>query len=237
MESNTEWSFTTVSSDEPLATVDLGTAANYVILAKTAITNVPTSAITGDLGLSPAATSFITGFALTNDNGFATSDQVTGKLYAADMTDPTPSNLTTAVDNMITAYTDAEGRVTPDFLELYDGNIGGRTLSPGLYKWTNTVTVPTSITLSGGAEDVWIFQIAENLNLSSDVEIILSDGAQAANVFWVVAGEVTIGTTAKFEGIILSMTGITMNTGATLNGRMLAQTAVALDGNTVVQPQ
>lgn len=233
---NTEWDFTTAGSEQPIASVDLGTAGNYVILAKSAINNNPTSAVTGDLGLSPAAGSFITGFALTNNTGYATSDQVTGQIFAADMADPTPSNLTTAVDNMVTAYNDAAGRANPDFFELYDGNIGGKTLTSGLYKWTNTVLIPTDITISGSAEDVWIFQIAENLTLSSAVNITLSGGALAENIFWVVAGEVTVGTTTHFEGIILSMTGITLNSGATLNGRMLAQTAVVLDGNTVVQP-
>lgn len=237
LSANTEWDFTTAGSNEPLATVDLGTAGDYVILAKTAINNNPTSAITGDLGLSPAAGSYITGFALTDNTGYATSDQVTGQIFAADMADPTPSNLTTAVDNMATAYTDAAGRVNPDFFELYDGNIGGKTLTAGLYKWTNTVLIPTDITISGSAEDVWIFQIAENLTLSSAVNITLSGGALAENIFWQVAGEVTVGTTTHFEGVILSMTGITLNSGATLNGRMLAQTAVVLDGNTVVQPQ
>lgn len=228
------WSFTTGGSTDPLDVVDLGTAGNYVILAKTAINNSPTSAITGDLGLSPAAGSFITGFAKTDATGYATSDQVTGKIYAADMADPTPSNLTTAVENMITAYDDAAGRPNPDFFELYTGNIGGKTLTPGLYKWTNTVLAPTDVTISGGPDDVWIFQIAENMTFSSNVQITLSGGAQAKNIFWQVAGEVTLGTGSHFEGIILSMTGITMTTGATLNGRMLAQTAVILDENTVV---
>ena len=186
--------------------------------------------------MSPAATSYITGFSLTDATGYATSAQVTGKIYAADMADPTPINLTTAVENMITAYTDAAGRPTPDFSELGTGNIGGKTLTPGLYKWTNTVTIPSDVTISGGANDVWIFQIAENLTVSNAVHINLIGGAQAKNVFWQVAGTVTIGTTAHFEGIILSMTGITFQTGASFKGRALAQTAVVLDGNTVIIP-
>lgn len=234
---DTEWAFTTGGNNETLETVDLGFAGNYVVLAKSAINNNPTSEITGDLGISPAAGSFMTGFALTDETGYATSDQVTGRLYAADMADPTPSNLTTAVENMGTAYDDAAGRSAPDFVELYTGDIGGRTLSPGLYTWSNTVTVPGDVTLSGGADDVWILQIAENLTLSSDVEITLTGGAQAQNVFWQVAGEVTVGTNAHMEGVILSMTGITLTTGASINGRMLAQTAVIFDENIVVQPQ
>jgi hypothetical protein len=234
---NYVWSFTTGGSTSTLAVVNLGTAGNYVILAKTAITNIPTSALTGDLGLSPAATSYITGFALTNQTGYATSLQVTGNIYAADMVSPTPINLTTAVNNMITAYTDAAGRPFPDFFELYTGNIGGKTLAPGLYKWTNTVLIASDVAISGSATDVWIFQIAGNLTMSSAKNITLSGGALAKNIFWQVAGQVTLGTTSHFEGIILSMTGITLQTGASMNGRALAQTAVILDQNAVTEPQ
>lgn len=231
------WSFTTGGSSSQLAVVNLGAAGNYVILAKTAINNNPTSAITGDLGLSPAATSYITGFSLTNLTGYATSSQVTGKIFASDMADPTPINLTTAVENMITAYNDAAGRSVPDFLELGTGNLGGKTLVPGLYKWTSTVTLPSDVTVSGGADDVWIFQISGDLNMSADVNVTLEGGAQAKNIFWQVSGEATFGATSHFEGIILSMTSITFQTGASFNGRALAQAAVVLDGNTVVNPQ
>ena len=227
--------FTTGGSATVRAVVNLGTAANFVIVAKTAINNSSTSAITGDLGLSPAATSYITGLALTNSTGFATSAQVVGKLYAADMAAPTPANLTTTVSNMITAYNDAAGRTLPDFIELGTGNIGGKTLTPGLYKWTGNVTVPTSIVISGGANDVWIFQIAGNLSVSSAVNVTLAGGAQVKNIFWQVAGQATLGTTSHFEGIILSMTGITLQTGATLNGQALAQTAVIMDSNVIVK--
>jgi Ice-binding-like/Bacterial Ig-like domain len=238
-DSNVVSNFTTggTASSTARAVVELGTAGNYVILAKTAITSNPTSAITGDLGLSPAATSYVTGLALTNNTGFATSSQVTGKIYAADMVSPTPINLTTSVNNMITAYNDAAGRTIPDFVELGAGNIGGKTLTQGLYKWTSNVTVPTSITVSGSATDVWIFQISGNLVVSSAVNVVLSGGAQAKNIFWQVAGEATFGTTAHFEGVIMSQTGITFRTGASLKGRALAQTAVILDGNVVTGPQ
>jgi hypothetical protein len=237
LEDANEWSFTTGNNASTPAVVELGEAGNYVILAKTAINNSSTSEITGDLGLSPAATTYITGLALTDATGYATSSQVTGTVYAADMADPTPVNLTTAVENMITAYNDAAGRPSPDFLELATGNIGGRTLSSGLYKWTSTVTLPSDVVISGGANDVWIFQIAGDLTMSSAVNITLTGGAQAKNIFWQVAGEATIGTTAHFEGVILSMTGITFQTGASINGRALAQTAVILDSNAVTEPQ
>jgi hypothetical protein len=229
------WSFTT-GTVSGLAVVNLGASGNYVILAKTAINNIPTSAITGDMGLSPAATSYITGFALTNATGYATSTQVTGKVYAADMASPTGSNLTTAVENMLTAYTDAAGRPTPDELNLLSGNIGGQTLAPGLYKWGSSVTMSDDVTLSGSADDVWIFQIDNDLTMSADVNILLLGAVQTKNIFWQVAGEAVIGANSHFEGIILSQTGITLQTGASYKGRMLAQTAVILDQNAVTKP-
>jgi hypothetical protein len=235
--SDVVYNFTTGGSSSTLAVVNLGASGTYVILAKTAITNIATSAVTGDLGLSPAATSYATGFALTSATGFATSSQVVGKVYAADMVSPTPTNLTAAVNSMLTAYTEAAGRPTPDFLALGAGNIGGKTLAPGLYKWTNSVTLPTSVTISGSPDDVWIFQIAGDLTASSAVNVILAGGAQAKNIFWQVAGTVSLGTTSHFEGVILSKTGITLKTGASINGRALAQTAVILDKNAVTEPQ
>jgi hypothetical protein len=215
----------------------LGAAGNYVILATTGVSTVPASVITGDVGLSPAATSFLTGFSLTMVGTIsATSPQVTGSLYGADMSPPTSTNLTTAVTNMGTAYTDAAGRPTPDFLDLGVGEIGGKTLLPGLYKWTTGVTASSDLFISGGPNDVWIFQIPGNLLLNPAKKILLSGGAQARNIFWQVAGTVSIKTTAHFEGIILSQTSITMETGSSINGRLLAQSAVSLDKSTVKAP-
>jgi hypothetical protein len=219
------------------APVVLGIAGDYVILAQSAISNVPTSAITGDIGLSPAAASYVTGFALTLPaaGAFSTSAQVTGNVYAADYAVPTPGNLTTAIGAMQAAYVDAAGRPTPDHTELGAGAIGGLTLPAGLYKWSNTVTIPTDVTLTGGANDVWIFQIAGGVTEASGAKVILTGGAQTQNVFWQVAGTVAIGTTAHMEGEVLSQTAITLETGASANGRLLAQTAVTLAGNAVVE--
>ncbi|HWZ27604.1 MAG TPA: ice-binding family protein [Gemmatimonadales bacterium] len=219
------------------APVALGTAGSYVMLSKSATSNVPTSVITGNIGLSPAAASFITGFSLTLPVGgaFSTSAQVTGNIYASDYAVPTPTNLTTAIGDMQTAYVDAAGRTTPDHTELASGHIGGLTLPPGLYKWSNTVTIPTSVTLNGGPNDVWIFQIAGGVTQSSGARVVLTGGALAQNVFWQVAGIVSIGTTAHMEGEVMSQTAITLNTGASVNGRLLAQTAVTLAGNTIVE--
>jgi hypothetical protein len=219
------------------APVVLGPAGNYVILAKSATSNVPTSTITGNIGLSPAAASFITGLTLNlpANAAFSTSAQVTGNIYASDYAAPTPANLTTAIGAMQTAYVDAAGRTTPDHTELAAGLIGGLTLPAGLYTWSNTVLIPTDVTLSGGANDVWIFQIAGGVTQAAATKVLLTGGALAQNVFWQVAGIVDIGTTAHMEGEVLSLTAITLHTGASVNGRLLAQTAVTLDGNTVVQ--
>jgi len=233
------WNFTsgTTAARGPSAVL-LGAAGNHVVLAKTAISSVPSSGLTGNIGLSPAAASFVTGFSLVADstNVFSSSTQVVGKIYAANYAVPTPSNLTTAVSNMESAYTDAAGRPTPEFLELGSGNIGGKTLAPGLYKWTSTVTIPAGVTISGGANDVWIFQTTGDLSSSSATTVTLSGGAQAKNIFWQVAGQVTLGANSHFEGIILSKTAITLQTGATMNGRALAQTQVALQQATITQP-
>ncbi len=216
--------------------VDLGTASNYAIVAKSAISNVPTSVITGDLALSPAAASYITGFALTKAGISWTSPQVTGLVFAANNDPPTPTQLTTAVGDMLTAYTDAAGRASPDFLNLGAGAIGGLTLVPGLYKWTSTLTIPTNITLAGSPDAVWIFQVSGDLKLSAAKEMILSGGAQSKNVFWQVTGVADFGTTSHAEGIVLSKTAIKLGTGSSINGRLLAQTAVNLAGATVTAP-
>ncbi len=228
-----------VMSQSSPATVNLGTAGNFVILAQTGISTTGTTGITGDIGISPAAASFITGFGLIADatNAFSTSSLITGKAYAANYAVPTPTNMTTAVGDMQTAYTNAAGRTSPDFSELHTGDLTGKTLGRGLYKWSTGVSVGSGgVTISGSATDIWIFQVAGNLNLLSGAAVTLSGGAQAANIFWQVAGQVTLGTTAAMKGIILCQTAIAMNTGATLNGRALAQTAVTLDANAVTSP-
>lgn len=216
--------------------VSLGSAAAFAMLAKTAVSSVPTSAITGDVGLSPAAASYITGFPYTRAGARWTSPEVTGSLYAADNDAPTPSNMTTAVSNMETAYADAAGRATPDFNELGTGAIGGRTLAPGLYKWSTSVTVLNDVVLAGGADDVWIFQISGGLTVAANTRMTLTGGARAQNVFWQVASPVDLGAGAHGEGTMLCMTSITLQTGASVRGRLLAQSAVNIAMSSVTLP-
>lgn len=214
-----------------LKPVNLGVAGDFVILSKTGITSVYKSSILGDIGTSP-----ITGAAMVVD-----CTEVTGSVFSVDAAGPackttSATMLTSAIGDMQTAYTDAAGRNTPDYVNLGAGTIGGKTLLPGLYKFTSSVNIPTDITISGSSTDIFIFQVAGTLKMSSGVRVILEGGALAKNIFWQVAGAVTFGTTSHFEGNILGQTGINMQTGASMNGRMLAQTAVTLQMNTVNKP-
>jgi hypothetical protein len=215
------------------APVDLGWAGTFAILSKSGITDVPTSAITGDVGTSP-----ITGAAITGLD----CAEVTGTIYTVDAAGPAcrvefPALLAVAVSDMETAYTDAAGRTLPDATELGSGNIDGMTIAPGLYKWGTGVLIPTGVTLDGQGDTnaVWIFQIAGVLAVGNGAVVTLTGGAQAKNIVWQ-ATQASLGTTSDVKGIILSSTSITMNTGATLEGRALAQTAVTLQMNAVTEP-
>src|SRR5665648_343295 len=218
--------------------VDLGTAGDFVVLSKSGISTTGATSIVGDMGVSPIDSTAITGFGLILDssNQFSTSSLVTGKIYTAEYAPPTPTKMTTAIGDMETAYTDAAGRTNPTATELGEGDISGMTITPGLYKWGTGVIINTDVTLSGSANDVWVFQIAEDLTVGNGAIITLSGGAQAKNIFWQVAGQTTLGTTSQFKGIILSKTLISLNTGAALNGRALAQTSVILNANAVTAP-
>ena len=215
------------------APVNLGLAGTFALLSKSGITNVYGSAITGDVGASP-----ITGAAI----GITCGELKAGILYTVDAAGPLPCSvtaatlLTSAVGDMETAYRDAAGRVKPDHINLGSGEIGGKTLKPGLYKWGTDVTISTDVTLNGGPTDVFIFQIAGGINQASATRVTLTGGALAKNIFWQAAGAVSIGTTAHIQGVILSKTMVAVKTGASVNGRLLAQTAVTMQMNTVTQP-
>lgn len=245
-----EWSFTTANAEAALAQgpdpVILGRAGDFAILTKAGISNTVTALtdITGDIGVSPIDHTAITGFALIGDvttDTFLTSPYVTGNVYAANLVAPTPDKMTAAVSDMETAYTDAAGRPAAVGANL---NIGGGTLNnttpafaPGLYTWGTDVTITGSITLTGNADDTWIFQISGNLILASSAQIILGPNVQAKNIVWQVAGtDVTIGTGAQFSGIILAKEKIAVQTNASVDGRLLSQTAVTLDQNIITQP-
>ena len=222
-----------MASAAPQAPVKLGSAGTFALLSKTGVTNVYASVINGDVGASP-----ITGAAV----GLRCNEIASGIIYTVDAAGPLPCSvtaatlLTSAVGDMETAYRDAAGRVSPDFTELGSGEIGGKTLTPGLYKWGTSVKISKDVTLTGGPTDVWIFQIAGGIDQASATRVTLAGGALAKNIFWQAADAVSIGTTAHFEGVMLAKTMIAVKTGATVNGRLLAQTAVTLQKNSVTQP-
>lgn len=223
--------------------VPLGTSANYAILAQTGVSTVPASVVTGNIGLSPAARGFLTGWSLISEptDTYFTSSQVVapGKLYAADNVGGTTSvDLTTAVGDMGTAYTAAAGKAAVPGSCPGAGVFGvaASPLAPGVYTCAVNVNIPSDFTLNGTATDVWVFQITGTLTQAAATQVILTGGALPKNVFWQVSGVVDIGTTALMQGVILAQTAINLQTGATMNGRLLAQSAVTLDQNTVTVP-
>jgi len=229
-----------------VTSVDLGTAGNFAILSKAGISTVPTSAITGDIGVSPIAAEAITGFSLiqTTDRSKSTSVQVTGSAYAADYASPTPSTLTTAIGDMERAYTDAAGRtVAAANLNVMNGLITGATLTAGVYEWGGDIAFSANIYIKGTPDDLFIFKCSGNVITGSGASVVLvADGTGgggaplASNIVWQVAGHLDAGTTSHLEGIFLIKTFAAFKTGSSLNGRILAQTAVTLDSVTIVAP-
>lgn len=237
------WSFTTgTAAAAGPPPVILGTAANYAVLAKAGVSTVPSSVVTGHVGVSPVARTALTGWSETYDisDTFATSTQVVApyRLYAADLGGTTPADLTTAVLNMEAAYTDAAGRTATSAAttNVGAGTLTSLTLAPGVYEWGSAVTIPTDLTLNGGAADVWIFKVAGTLDMAAAKSVLMTGGALPKNVFWQVSGAVTIGAGTHFEGVILGQTSITMGKLSSINGRLLAQSAVSLEATTVTQP-
>lgn len=218
-----------------LAAVNLGAASTYRLLAESGISTTAGTSIIGDIAVSPIASTAITGFSLVLDGSgtFSTSSLVTGHVFAANYASPTPANLTSAVSAMGAAYTDAAGRTSPDFTNLGSGEIGGLTLTPGLYKWTTGVTISNNVTITGGPNDVFIFQVAGTLGLSTGKSVILSGGVVPSNIFWQVSGAVTLGVSSVFQGVILGQTSIAIQTTAVLHGSLYAQTAITLDDDII----
>ncbi len=222
------------------ASVNLGTAGDYAILAGSMISNVPPSSITGNIGISPAAGSLITGFSLTYTPGstHATSAQITGNVYASDYASPTPANLTTAKGDLTIAYNNAAGRTSTDIV-LVAGNLGGLTLTPGLYKSSGSLEISSgdlTFDAKGNANAVFIIQIATTFTTSAGRKVILKNGARAANIFWQVGTSASFGTTSVMKGTVMADQSIALNTGASIEGRLLARiAAVTLASSTVVK--
>jgi len=216
---NYTWSFTTgTCSQEPVV---LGSASSFVVLAGSTVTSIGPTAITGDLGVSPGTA--VTGFP---------PGTLVGTKHAGD---PTAA---VGIADLTTAYNDAAGRTLCPITVA--GNLGGQTLTPGLYKSTSSLAVSSgdlTLDAQGDGDAVFIFQMASTLTTTAGRQIILTNGAKAANVYWQVGTSATLGTTSAFQGTIMADQAITLNTGASLNGRALARIgAVNLDSNAIVKP-
>jgi hypothetical protein len=230
--------------------VDIGTAENYVILSKSGIDTVANSSITGDIAVSPIAATGMTGFSLMLDSSeeFSTSTQLDGQAFASNYATPTPTELTTAVGDMETAYTTAAGLPNEDAARknINGGTLGGTTsggqsgdpLTPGVYTFSTSVTIAKTIYFDGDNDDEAVFtmQIKGDLKQAANTQVILQGGALAKNVFWQVAGFAHVGADAEMKGILLVKTDALFETGSSLDGRVLAQTACNLQKATIISP-
>jgi hypothetical protein len=210
-----------LASTAQAASVPLGTADSFAVLAGSAVTNTGPSVINGNLGLSPGNASSVTGFPPGTVQG--------GTIHAAD------SVALQAQSDLTTAYNDAAGRSSTATISA---DLAGQTLTPGVYTSSSSQGLSGDLTLNGGGNSnaVFVFQAGSTLTASSGSRVLLIGGAQPCNVFWQVGSSATIGTSSAFVGSILALTSISMKTGATLNGRALARNgAVTLDTNTITK--
>jgi len=200
--------------------VPLGTAASFVVLAGAGVTNTGPTTLNGDLGTFP--TPSVTG---------AGSLTMTGTNHGGDaVTQGAKAALVTAYDNAA-----GQGPATPIAADL-----AGQTLAPGVYNSASAIGLTGALTLNGGGDPqaVFVFQAGSTLTTASASTVTLVNGAQACNVFWQVGSSATLGTGSQFRGSILALTDITVTTGATVEGRVLARNgAVTLDTNTITRPQ
>ncbi|KAL8279424.1 hypothetical protein RQP46_008236 [Phenoliferia psychrophenolica] len=217
------------------APVDVGTAKDFVILAQSGISTTPNSNITGHMGVSPAPASYITGFsmAMASDDATALSSQVLGNIFAANFGFSTPQRLTQATNDGRTAYNTAMGQPNPDFFNYQAGGLDTLTLAPGLYKWTTDVAIKGPVTLLGGPDDVWVFQISGQLTSAVASVVSMAGGAKSTNVYWATASGTSLGAVSQNVGTFLSQTNIILKTGSSVVGQLIAQTAVVLQQATV----
>ena len=204
------------------AAVSLSGTSNFAILAGSAITSTGATAITGDIGLSPG----------TSFGGFPPGIH-NGTLHIND------ALATQAKLDLTAAFNDAAGRTATDIVTL-SGNIGGLTLTPGLYKSTSSLSISSgdlTFDAKGNSSAIFIIQIASTLTTTSDRKVFLTGGALASNIFWQVGSSATFGTTSAFKGNVMANQSITFNTGATLEGRALTSIGgITMEGNTIVKP-
>jgi hypothetical protein len=220
----------------PAVPVDLKTAANYAVLSEESISTKSTSTVTGNVGVSPATSITINNFGLILDSTgeFSKSSQVSGKVFASDYEGRVPQELIDAINDFKEAFIDAMSRTSSlDVnINVNGGDLGGYTLEPGVYTFTISplgITINADLTLNGGPDDVFIIRTNGPLTLGPDTEVILTGGLKPENVFWVVEDDVTVGTDAELQGVVLADKNVNFENGSTLEGRVLAKGTVGLD--------
>jgi hypothetical protein len=234
------------ASVHDFAPILLGTTSYFAILTAAGVSTVPNSVVNGNMGSSPIAATGITGFALTMDrsNMFSKSTQVTGNVYAANYASPTPTMMTTAIGHMGTAYTDAMSRTLLDGnnLNIKSGLIAGTIFTQGKYRWVSDITISDDIYFKGDERTKFLMQSTGNVVMSPGVKMLFiadkpgGKTPSAANIIWVAAGYLDVGTTAHAEGVFLIKTHAVLKTGSSLEGHVLAQTACTLDTATITSP-
>lgn len=246
---DTVWSFTTgTEAAQTVAQerVDLGSASHFAVLASAAITNIATSVIIGDVGLTPDAGSNISGF-----SDPLTCPEVTGKMYAVDATGPAcivpaqqdPVLLSNAKSDAEAAFLNAtaSARGTPQSIS---GNLNGLTLYPGLYESGSSIEISAGgflyLDAQGDANAIFVIRSATSITTLSTSQVILTKGAKANNVFWTAGSSVTLGANSIMKGTLIAGTSLSLQTGANLEGRALNQgaaaEAVTLDSSTITVP-
>ena len=240
------WSFTTwtqTAQDVVQEQPPLASCSKFAILASAAITNIPTSSITGDIGLTPDTGSNISGFSAP-----AACPEVTGKIYVVDASGPAcatidPVLLTKAKTDAGIAFIDARKAVRGP-PQAISGNLNGLTLYPGLYESGTSLEISPGGALyldaQGDSAAIFIIRSATSITTQATSKVILTKGAKAANIYWTAGSSVTLGVNSVMKGTLLAGTAISLQTGANLEGRALNQgaaaAAITLDSCTITVP-
>ncbi|KAK4702426.1 hypothetical protein P7C70_g3800, partial [Phenoliferia sp. Uapishka_3] len=218
--------------------IPLGVAGTYTVVAKTGVSTVPSSSVTGNIGIAPAAMTYLTGFSFTSADASvpSTSSQIKGLAFAPETIGSTSPQ---AALDMVAAYNNGAAQGPADFTELKGGALDGLTLTKGIYKWGTTVVlgVGQTLTLSGACGDVFIFQAAGAISTGANSNIKLVGGLQSNSIFWVGATALTTGVSSNFAGIILTYTNVVIGTSAALDGAIYTQTEAALHMATITPPK
>ncbi|MDY0201474.1 MAG: ice-binding family protein [Tenuifilaceae bacterium] len=212
-----EWSFTISGNESGSKPINNENSENPALLAKATINSNTATPITNSSFINHAATRDIRNLALTNLTGYKTFMPVTADLRATDLIPPKPLNLTASTKDLIAAYNDAARHYFPNFVEFETGNIAGLKLTPGIYKWTSTITLPSGVTVTRNSIDARIFQITDNQTTSSGIKVTLIESPKVNNIFWQVSIEASLDTIPHYQSIISSITGIGFKTGAYFN--------------------